>query len=106
MTSFWPSWATALALSAITVGYWILLRRPLGVSGVLARFSRIREEREVDRGFDAMEADPAALEAARAAMTAEAFGAMPRSDGAATTPPNPLPVPDLAAPAPAEPVGR
>ena len=67
MTTFWPSWATALALAAITVGYWILLRRPLGVSGVLARFSRIREEREVDRGFDAMAADPAALEAALAA---------------------------------------
>ena len=77
MTNYWPSWATALALSALTVGYWILLRRPLGVSGVLARFSRIREEREVDRGFDAMAADPAALEAALAAMTAEAFGRCP-----------------------------
>jgi hypothetical protein len=80
MTSYWPFWATAPALAALTVGYWILLRRPLGVSGVLARFSRVREELEVDRGFEAMEADPAALEAAMAAMTAEAFGMAPEEE--------------------------
>src|SRR5512133_2602135 len=77
MTSFWPFWVTAPALGAITVGYWILLRRPLGVSGVLARFSRVHEELEVDRGFKALEADRADLEAAMLAMTAEAFGIAP-----------------------------
>jgi hypothetical protein len=80
MTNYWPFWAAAPALAALTVGYWILLRRPLGISGVLARFSRVREELEVDRGFEAMEADPAALEAAMAAMTAEAFGMTPEED--------------------------
>jgi hypothetical protein len=84
MTSFWPAWATAPALGAITVGYWILLRRPLGVSGVLARFSRLREEAAVDRGFETMQADPKELEALLAAMTAEQFGAP--GDGAAELP--------------------
>jgi hypothetical protein len=77
MISYWPAWASALALGTITVGYWIALRRPLGVSGVLARFSRLREEAAVDRGFDALSADQAALEAAMVAMTAEAFGMDP-----------------------------
>ena len=74
MTNFWPFWVTAPVLGVITVSYWILLRRPLGVSGVVARFSRVQEELQVDRGFEALEADRAALEAAMLAMTAEAFG--------------------------------
>jgi hypothetical protein len=75
MTAWWPAWLVAPTLGALTVGYWIALRRPLGVSGVLARFSRIREEREFDRGNEVLEADTATLAAAMAAATAEAFGA-------------------------------
>lgn len=67
-------WVVAPALAALTVGYWIVLRRPLGVSGVLARFSRIGEEAEFDRGAAVLQAEQAALEAAMAEMTAEAFG--------------------------------
>jgi hypothetical protein len=82
MTAYWPFWLTAPALGTITVGYWILLRRPLGVSGVLARFSRVREEAAVDRGFAALDADRAQLEAAMLAMTQEAFGIAPEEDEA------------------------
>jgi hypothetical protein len=82
MTAYWPFWLTAPALGAITVGYWILLRRPLGVSGVLARFSRVREEAAVDRGFAVLDADRAQLEAAMLAMTQEAFGMAPEEDEA------------------------
>src|SRR5215208_7168472 len=53
--AYWPAWIVAPALAALTVGYWIVLRRPLGVAAVLA-------------------AEQAALEAAMAQMTAEAFG--------------------------------
>jgi uncharacterized protein len=74
MTPYWPSWLVAGALGVLTVGYWIALRRPLGVAGVLARFSRLREEAEFDRGAAVLQADQAALEAAMAALTAEAFG--------------------------------
>ncbi len=72
--TYLPFWIVAPALAAITVGYWIATRRPLGVSGVLARFSRVREEAEFDRGAAVLQAEQAALEAAMTAMTAEAFG--------------------------------
>lgn len=72
--AFWPFWIVAPALASLTVGYWIALRRPLGVAGVLARFSRIHEEAEFDRGAAVLQAEQAALEAAMAEMTAEAFG--------------------------------
>jgi hypothetical protein len=93
MTSFWPFWIVAPALGALTVGYWITLRRPLGVAGVLARFSRLREEAEFDRGAAVLQAEQAALEAAMAALTAEEFGApaaespaaAPAADGRTTT---------------------
>jgi uncharacterized protein len=75
MSGFLPWWLAALALGSITVGYWIAVRRPLGVSGVLARFTRVREELEFDRGVDAVnQADRTALEAELMALTLEAFG--------------------------------
>jgi uncharacterized membrane protein YedE/YeeE len=76
MSGYWPFWLAGPALGALTVGYWIAVRRPLGVSGVLARFSRIREEARYDRGNEVLAADPALLEAAMAAATEEAFGPM------------------------------
>jgi hypothetical protein len=72
--SYLPAWIVAPALAALTVGYWIALRRPFGVSGVLARFSRVREEAEFDRGAAVLRAEQAALEAAMTQMTSEAFG--------------------------------
>jgi hypothetical protein len=87
MTTYLPLWVVAPALAALTVGYWISLRRPLGVSGVLARFSRIREEVEFDRGFRVMEADPGALADAMEAMTAEAFGPLSSPAAAPLDPP-------------------
>lgn len=102
MDTYWPSWAVAPALGGITVGYWLLLRRPLGVSGVLARFSRVREEAAVDRGFAALEADRAQLEAAMLAMTAEAFGIAPEENEASLegplAPPPASSIPDPAVP--------
>lgn len=74
MMTTWPFWVVAPALGALTVGYWIVLRRPLGVAGVLARFSRLREEAEFDRGAAVLQGEQSALEAAMAALTAEAFG--------------------------------
>jgi len=75
VNGFLPWWGTALALGALTVGYWVVVRRPLGVSGVLARFTRVGEELEFDRGVAAVtDVDQAALEAEMLAMTLEAFG--------------------------------
>jgi hypothetical protein len=60
---------------------------------MLARFSRLREEREFDRGNDVLQGDQAALEAAMAALTAEAFGPLPSSPAvaAAAAPAEPIP---------------
>jgi uncharacterized protein len=88
MSPYLPWWLTALALGSITVGYWIAIRRPLGVSGVLARFTRVREELEFDRGVAAVnDADQSALEAELLAMTREAFGTAggPAGDAASST---------------------
>lgn len=75
MTGFLPWWATALALGTLTVGYWLSVRRPLGVSGVLSRFTRVGEELEFDRGVAAVnDGDQAALEDELLALTREAFG--------------------------------
>jgi len=86
MTAYWPAWIVAPALGALTVSYWIALRRPLSVSGVLARFSRVEEELEFDRGSAVVQSDLVALEAAMAAATAEAFGDMPPPDVAPAAP--------------------
>jgi uncharacterized protein len=99
MSAFWPFWLLGPALGALTVGHWLAVRRPLGVSGVLARFTRLKEEAAVDRGNAQLQSNAAALEAALEQATAEMFGALPRQDGAAAAP---------AAPddAPATPEGR
>ncbi len=102
--TFWPFWIVAPALAGLTVGFWIVLRRPLGVAGVLARFSRVREEVAFDRGAAVLQAEQAALEAAMAEMTAEAFGplAATGTDGPATSAPAtatewPAPMPEAPA---------
>jgi hypothetical protein len=91
--TYWPCWLVAPALGALTVGYWIVTRRPLGVSGVLARFSRVREEVAFDRGNEVLAAETAALEAAMAAATAEAFGDAGAPDPGAAPPPTDTPAP-------------
>jgi hypothetical protein len=88
MSAYLPWWLTALALGSITVGYWLAVRRPLGVSGVLARFTRVGEELEFDRGVAAVnDADQASLETELLALTQEAFGTMggPPTDAASST---------------------
>ena len=84
MTGYWPFWVAGPALGVLTVAYWIAVRRPLGVSGVLARFSRIGEEVRFDRGNEVLAADGALLEAAMEAATAEAFGPMESLPAAAS----------------------
>lgn len=82
--SYWPWWLGAASLGAVTVSSCIVARRPLGVSGILGRFVRLREELAVERQRRAAAADHAALEAALLAATADAFGAAaPVAPGAA-----------------------
>jgi uncharacterized protein len=93
---FWPWWLGAASFAIVTVGCCVVARRPLGVSGVLARFVRLRAELEHERCRRALAADEALAEAAMLAATAEAFGpAAAHDDGAArapTPPPGPGPI--------------
>lgn len=45
MNGFWPWWLGAVGLAGVTIGFWALLDRPLGVSGSWARLLRWRQER-------------------------------------------------------------
>lgn len=74
---YWPWWIAAAALGALTVGAWLLTRRPLGVSGIMGRFVNLREELAVQRSERTLARDGAAAEAAILAMTREAFGDLP-----------------------------
>jgi len=72
---YWPWWLTALSLGATTVAFWLLVRRPFGVSGIVARFSNLAEERAKERGERGAPTSGDAWEAAMLAATLEAFGA-------------------------------
>lgn len=102
-TGYWPWWMAAAALGAVTVGAWLLTRRPLGVSGIIGRFVNLREELAVQRSEEALghdEADEAAAEAALLAMTREAFGDLPQPSEPAAVKPAAAPASRTLAPRP------
>jgi hypothetical protein len=93
MDTYLPWWLGAAALALVTVGSCIVARRPLGVSGILARFVRLPSELEADRAnAAAARAGDDAIEAALLAATLEAFGPAP-----AALPGGPLPIGPAAA---------
>lgn len=84
MSAYWPFWIGAPALALVTVGACLVGRRPLGVSGIVARFVDLRREIHAERGRAAVAAaDDAVIEAALLAATLEAFGPMPIPAGLA-----------------------
>ena len=70
---YWPWWAGALGLSGMTIGYYLVVGRTVGVSGAWERVLNWREERAVEAA-DAAVGDEDAFAAALAAATQEAFG--------------------------------
>jgi hypothetical protein len=86
MAPYLPWWLGAAGLALVTVGSCIVARRPLGVSGIVARFVNLSAELRADRDrAAAARAGDEALEAALLAATLEAFG-----PGAGTAPKGPL----------------
>jgi uncharacterized protein len=73
MTGYWPWWAGAIALGAITVGYTWWTGRSLGVSAAWERVVHWRAERRIERA-EAAFADRSVLLAALVAATQEEFG--------------------------------
>ncbi len=74
MLNYWPWWLGSLALAAITIGFWLLLRRPLGVSGSWARIVGWREARAVARAEAPFRVNAAAMGDALLAATLAEFG--------------------------------
>jgi hypothetical protein len=68
-----PTWLGAAALAAVTVGFWLVVGRPLGVSGIWGRLLRLRDERAVDRAEALLHADQAQLDDALRRATEEAM---------------------------------
>ena len=74
MMNYWPWWLGSLALAAITIGFWLLLRRPLGVSGSWANIVGWREARTVARAEAPLRVNAAAMGDALLAATLAEFG--------------------------------
>jgi len=72
--SYWPWWAGALALGALPVAYWLVVRRPFGVSGLLGRLVSLPDEWAVARESGAALASEEELDALLDAATREQFG--------------------------------
>jgi uncharacterized membrane protein YedE/YeeE len=74
MTAYWPWWLGALALGGITLGFCMLLHRPLGVSGSWARLVGWRESHVHDKIEAPFRNNPSMLEDALLAATISEFG--------------------------------
>jgi len=74
MIEYWPWWLGALALAGITLGFWVIIGRTLGVSGSWSRTAGWRESRMVERIEAPMRKNPSAMEDALLAATLAEFG--------------------------------
>ncbi len=97
--AYWPFWLSGALLGSIAVGFWIVLRYPLGVSGMLARFTNLRAELAAERAVPLGALSEEELERAMMEATLAAFGdvALPEEPAGAepvvTEPANPAPAP-------------
>ncbi|BBC35057.1 Transporter [Streptomyces graminofaciens] len=75
MSAYWPWWAGAVALAALTVGYTLATDRSFGVSGAWDRVLHWRRERELERMEEEF-ADERALTAALVKAGADHFATL------------------------------
>jgi uncharacterized protein len=76
MSAYWPWWAGAVGLAALTIGYALVTDRSFGVSGAWDRLVHWRRERDLERGEEQF-ADEHVLTAAIIAATHAQFGTVP-----------------------------
>jgi hypothetical protein len=76
MNNYWPWWAGAVGLAAVTINYTITTDRSLGVSAAWDRVLHWRSERRLEQ-LEAQFTDDRALAEALVAATAEHFGTRP-----------------------------
>jgi uncharacterized protein len=74
MFTYWPWWLGAMALSGLTLTFWISLNRPLGVSGSWARVVMWRDDRFIKQSEAPFRNNPEMLKDALMAATIAEFG--------------------------------
>ncbi len=74
MDVYLPWWVTGAALSIITLGFYIALRRPLGVSGSWARIVLWKNDKAIKEAEAPFQDNPKLFEDALMAATIEEFG--------------------------------
>ena len=67
-------WITALALSGVTLGYWLIFKMPLGVSGSWARIVLWKQESFITKTDKPFQSQPDTMVNALMAATLKAFG--------------------------------
>jgi uncharacterized protein len=75
MLEQFPWWLGAAGLALITLGFQLILKRPLGVSGSWARIVMWRNDRIIEQAEAPFRNNPALLKDALMAATIEEFGA-------------------------------
>ena len=71
---YWSWWQSALALSGLTLGFWLALKRPLGVSGSWARVVMFRNDKLIRQAEAPFRNNPQLLKDALMRATIEEFG--------------------------------
>ncbi len=67
-------WLSALLLSSVTLLFWLLLRRPLGVSGSWARVVTWKDDRALSKAEEPFRENPGLFKDALMAATIDEFG--------------------------------
>jgi len=80
VTGYWPWWVGALALGGVTIGFTLLVGRPLGVSGSWSKVIGWREERRLAKDAAAIQPGSEATHDAFLAATLAEFGEMGLTD--------------------------
>ncbi len=71
---YWSWWLSALALSGLTLGFWWVLKRPLGVSGSWARVVMHNNDKLINQAEAPFRNNPQLLKDALMRATIEEFG--------------------------------
>jgi uncharacterized membrane protein YedE/YeeE len=74
MFEYWPWWVSALSLSFITISFYVITKRSIGVSGSLARTIMWRDEQAVEKEEAPFRSNPKMFEDALMRATIEQFG--------------------------------
>lgn len=74
METYLPWWATGISLAFITLGFYLFLHRPLGVSGSWARIIMWKNDSVIQKAEAPFRKNPKLFEDALMAATIEEFG--------------------------------